>query len=72
MLITTSDVAKLLNLNIQTVYRFAKAGKLPSIKIGGALRFDREAIDKWLADHTTPSRQPTIDTPVTKEPTPTA
>jgi excisionase family DNA binding protein len=64
---TAQEIAKELNFNIQTIYRFTKQGKIPYIKLGGAIRFDKEAIDKWLINNTTtcgPSdNKPTPDTP---------
>ena len=36
---TVNDVARLLNVNPRTVYRWYSAGELPHIKIGGSLRF---------------------------------
>lgn len=34
-----ADVASFLKVDKETVYRWAKAGKLPSVRIGSALRF---------------------------------
>lgn len=39
-LLTPQDVAKLLRVHLQTVYRWAADGRLPSVKVGGkAVRF---------------------------------
>jgi chromosome partitioning protein len=43
--LTTEEVAKLLNIHINTVARWIKSGKLPSTKIGREYRIPREAIE---------------------------
>jgi excisionase family DNA binding protein len=51
-LITVKEVADYLKLKEQTVYLLARQNKIPSLKVGGSLRFKRSQIDAWLA--TTP------------------
>jgi excisionase family DNA binding protein len=46
--ITASEVAALLAVSPITVYKMAKAGKMPSFRIGTAVRFDPSAIAEWL------------------------
>jgi len=46
--LTTEDVAKLLNIHINTVKRWIKSGKLSSTKIGKEYRIPREAIENRL------------------------
>ena len=48
-LLKPRDVAELLNIGVPTVQRMAKDGRLPSIKIGGRLRFDLEEVKKAIA-----------------------
>jgi len=43
-----SEVAQYLGLGKSTAYRLMYAGKLPSVKIGGAVRVDRKALDAEL------------------------
>ena len=43
--LTTEEVAKLLNIHINTVARWIKSGKLPSTKIGRDYRIPRDAIE---------------------------
>src|SRR3954467_11174146 len=43
--LTTEEVAKLLNVHINTVARWIKSGKLPSTKIGREYRIPRDAIE---------------------------
>lgn len=45
---TVSEVAEYLRVNPQTVYRKAKAGELPAVRIGRAIRFRRVELDAWL------------------------
>lgn len=45
---TVSEVAQYLRINPQTVYRKAKAGELPAVRIGRAIRFRRSELDSWL------------------------
>ncbi len=45
---TVSEVAEYLRVNPQTVYRKAKAGELPAVRIGRAIRFRRSELEAWL------------------------
>ncbi len=47
-LVTVKEVADYLRLKEQTVYLLARQNKIPSLKIGGSLRFKRSQIDAWL------------------------
>lgn len=42
------DVAGYLGVHPMTVYKFAKAGKIPAFKIGSDWRFHRKFIDEWI------------------------
>ena len=46
--LTVSEVAEYLRVNPQTVYRKAKAGELPAVRIGRAIRFRREELEEWI------------------------
>jgi excisionase family DNA binding protein len=48
-IITTKEIAKYLKLHEITIAKLAKKGKIPSIRIGGVWRFDKELIDEWIA-----------------------
>lgn len=43
-----SELAHLLDLSPKHIYRLAKEGRMPSIRIGGAIRFDPQATANWL------------------------
>ena len=45
---TVSEVAEYLRVNPQTVYRKAKVGELPAVRIGRAIRFRRSELEDWL------------------------
>ena len=47
-LLKAEDVAKLLQVNTQTVYQLKARHQIPFIKIGGAVRFDEEKIQEWI------------------------
>ena len=42
------DLAKLLGVNIMTIYRYIKAGKLQAYKIGKEYRIDKKTFDEFL------------------------
>ena len=46
---TVSEVAAYLKIAESTVYRLVKEGRLPGRKVGGAWRFSRQELEKWLA-----------------------
>jgi excisionase family DNA binding protein len=45
---TAGEVAGFLAVSPITVYKMAKAGRLPSFRIGTAVRFDPRAVAEWL------------------------
>ena len=47
-LLTIAEVAKYLNVDKLTVYRFVRKKKLPAFKVGAQWRFRKELIDSWL------------------------
>jgi excisionase family DNA binding protein len=46
--LTTEEVLEYLNVNLRTVYRLIKAGKIPAIRVGRQWRFRKRDLDKWL------------------------
>jgi putative molybdopterin biosynthesis protein len=50
--LTTREVAAYLRLNEKKIYAMVAAGELPASRISGKWLFDREAIDRWVAEHT--------------------
>ena len=47
-ILTIREVAEYLKINEKTAYRFAAEGKIPGFKVGGAWRFKRDDIEKWI------------------------
>jgi putative resolvase len=44
------DLAKKLDVNIMTIYRYIKAGKLKAYKLGKEFRIDKVEFEKFLKD----------------------
>jgi excisionase family DNA binding protein len=42
------DLAKLLEVNIMTIYRYIKAGRLQAYKIGREFRIDKTEFNRFL------------------------
>lgn len=56
VMMTLEEVARYLRLHTSTIYRLARAGVIPGVKIGGQWRFNQERVDKWLAEQEVSSR----------------
>jgi excisionase family DNA binding protein len=46
--LTTDEVLDYLQVNLRTVYRLIKAGKIPAVRVGRQWRFRKRDIDAWL------------------------
>jgi excisionase family DNA binding protein len=46
--LTTEEVLEYLHVNLRTVYRLIKAGKIPAVRVGRQWRFRKRDIDGWL------------------------
>src|SRR5687767_4603889 len=60
--LTTEEVLEYLQINLRTVYRLIKAGKIPAVRVGRQWRFRKRDIDNWLE---TQRAQPESALPVT-------
>ncbi len=47
-LLTVHDVCQILRIKRSTLYAWVQSGKLPCLRVGGLLRFDRDSISQWL------------------------
>lgn len=47
-ILTIREVAEYLKLAEKTVYRLVAEGKIPGFKVGGAWRFRKSEIDRWI------------------------
>jgi excisionase family DNA binding protein len=68
--LTTEEVLEYLQINLRTVYRLIKAGKIPAVRVGRQWRFRKRDIDAWLE-----SQRPRTSRPVataSRGPIPTA
>ena len=48
--LTVDEVASLLKLTRVTIYRMAKAGDIPALKVGKVWRFPEAEIEAWLSE----------------------
>jgi excisionase family DNA binding protein len=55
--LTTTEVLEYLQVNLRTVYRLLKAGKLPAVRVGRQWRFRKADVDAWL-ERQRPSGRP--------------
>src|SRR6187401_3857843 len=46
--LTTEEVLEYLQVNLRTVYRLIKPGKIPAVRVGRQWRFRKRDIDAWL------------------------
>ncbi len=51
-LLTTRETAEYLGLAEETVYKKARLRELPSVKVGRSLRFDLQALERYVEQHT--------------------
>lgn len=60
--LTTEEVMDYLQVNLRTIYRLIKAGRIPAVRIGRQWRFHKKDIDAWLDGNrsggVTPSSRP--------------
>ena len=52
--LTTEEVLEYLQVNLRTVYRLIKAGKIPAVRVGRQWRFRKTDIDRWLGSQAAP------------------
>jgi excisionase family DNA binding protein len=48
--LTVDDVAKRFGVDVSTVYRLVKRGKLPAFKLGSQWRISEARLEEWVAD----------------------
>ena len=51
-LLNVMETAQYLGLQVETVYKKARLRELPFVKVGRALRFDVEALGRFIEEHT--------------------
>ena len=68
--LTTEEVLDYLQVNLRTIYRLIKAGKIPAVRVGRQWRFRKRDIDAWLESQR--PRQGRAAAPVPRAPAATA
>ena len=61
--LTTEEVLDYLQVNLRTVYRLIKAGKIPAVRVGRQWRFRKRDIDAWLESQRPRTARPTVPAP---------
>ncbi|HXG17886.1 MAG TPA: helix-turn-helix domain-containing protein [Methylomirabilota bacterium] len=61
--LTIPQIAERLQLHVDTVYRLAKAGRLPVVKVGGSYRAHPEMIERLLRGEWQPSQARKVGRP---------
>jgi len=49
-ILTVKEVSYILQLHKTTLYKLAKAGKIPGFRIGGDWRFRKDVILRWMTE----------------------
>jgi excisionase family DNA binding protein len=49
--LTVAEVAEIINVSTAWVYRKAKAGLIPNVRVGGIVRFRKDVFSEWLSTH---------------------
>ena len=57
-LLTVKDMATRLQVKEKTVYAWVSQGKIPCVKVNGAIRFDPGEIEQWLQKSHVPIGRP--------------
>ena len=67
--LTTEEVLEYLQVNLRTVYRLIKAGKIPAVRVGRQWRFRKRDIDAWLDSQRSRSSDvlPAVPAPVSRD-----
>jgi excisionase family DNA binding protein len=47
-LLDITEAADYLNLSTSTLYSWVSQRRIPHLKIGGRVRFDKKALDRWI------------------------
>ena len=51
-LLNVREAAQYLDLEVDTVYKKSRLREVPCVKVGRALKFDVEALDRYIEQHT--------------------
>jgi excisionase family DNA binding protein len=70
--LTTEEVLEYLQVNLRTVYRLIKAGRIPAVRVGRQWRFRKRDIDAWLESQRPRSSRAAVPVPQRATPVPAA
>jgi excisionase family DNA binding protein len=51
-LLTVAEVAHWLRVDVRTIYRWLRAGQLPSLRVGRGWRVRRRDVEAWMRQRT--------------------
>lgn len=57
-IMTVRELAEYLKIAEKTAYRFALEGKVPAFKVGGAWRFRKAEVDRWIKEQELSNKRP--------------
>lgn len=60
-ILTIAEVTAYLKIAERTLYRLVAAKKIPAFKVGGAWRFSRTDIEKWIKQQSTATKDDSAD-----------
>ncbi len=49
-IMTVKQISEYLQMDEHTIYKLARKGLIPSLKIAGQWRFKKDVIDKWISE----------------------
>lgn len=52
-ILTADQVAKLLGIHVETIYKWSRTGRIPCTRLRHRLRFRQSDIERWFAKQTT-------------------
>jgi excisionase family DNA binding protein len=55
-LLTAQQVADYLGVKLSTIRKWCHYGFIPKVKLGGAVRFDPDALDAWIEKRSSDGR----------------
>ena len=67
-LLTIDELSHMLGISKSTLYRWVHYEFIPHIKLGSAVRFDEDAVCKWLKKRENPGRLRLAPDPATMVP----
>lgn len=60
-MLTVKEVAALLRVSTQTLYKMLEQGQIPAVRVGSQWRFDRDKVEGWIESQGVPSSSPRPD-----------